>query len=361
MNMYSKIIIGLTLLSTYATLPNIVGVACVENKDKNQKIIILYDQHDEHRTNTSVNHQNELKKLITVLSALNKKSSFYIEFPHKTKNFKGTYDHTTIHVPVKDALVNNMQNGSIEYKPFDERTDSDFLVRDMLLHTDQLQQAIDTNYPLPQEFKDITVDSYLQSISNQEIVTQNTAQDLPDDLKSLQLKRNQVYQDAKTIINQVCTNFPVDKKSHFFELAKKISTQNKAQFKLFTSLMDMQSIHSDLTLLKSIIVAHNEISIVLAGAFHANNLEKALMKINYKNVFSDRNLKNGLHVENLQSIMWPQSIPQSFSASIYEFLTLCTGCGKHSSTKCSACKKAYYCSLACQKKEWPTHKVICKK
>ena len=39
----------------------------------------------------------------------------------------------------------------------------------------------------------------------------------------------------------------------------------------------------------------------------------------------------------------------------------CQVCGKKAVNICSACKLTFYCSSACQRKDWPTHKIICKK
>ncbi len=39
----------------------------------------------------------------------------------------------------------------------------------------------------------------------------------------------------------------------------------------------------------------------------------------------------------------------------------CEACGTLTSTSCSSCKKAYYCSKECQTKSWKTHKKICRK
>ena len=40
---------------------------------------------------------------------------------------------------------------------------------------------------------------------------------------------------------------------------------------------------------------------------------------------------------------------------------ICSVCGEKSSLRCSNCLGALYCSVECQKKDWKTHKVICKK
>ena len=37
----------------------------------------------------------------------------------------------------------------------------------------------------------------------------------------------------------------------------------------------------------------------------------------------------------------------------------CMKCWKSASTKCTACKRTWYCSRECQKADWPIHKMIC--
>jgi len=38
----------------------------------------------------------------------------------------------------------------------------------------------------------------------------------------------------------------------------------------------------------------------------------------------------------------------------------CGVCGKPSTSKCSMCKSVYYCSKLCQKRDWKSHKKVCK-
>ena len=44
-------------------------------------------------------------------------------------------------------------------------------------------------------------------------------------------------------------------------------------------------------------------------------------------------------------------------------INICNSCGKRvpkKDSRCSRCKKVFYCSIDCQRKDWPIHKFYCK-
>lgn len=43
-----------------------------------------------------------------------------------------------------------------------------------------------------------------------------------------------------------------------------------------------------------------------------------------------------------------------------EPLSKCSSCGEAASNRCKNCLVHVYCNVDCQKRDWPTHKVICK-
>jgi hypothetical protein len=40
---------------------------------------------------------------------------------------------------------------------------------------------------------------------------------------------------------------------------------------------------------------------------------------------------------------------------------VCTACAKPSSYKCACCRRVRYCSKACQRQDWSTHQLCCRK
>ncbi|KAK6361245.1 hypothetical protein TWF730_004987 [Orbilia blumenaviensis] len=59
-----------------------------------------------------------------------------------------------------------------------------------------------------------------------------------------------------------------------------------------------------------------------------------------------------------------QEIPsygnEGFRASKYQPEDSCVMCNKHPANTCNQCRSIWYCSKACQEKDWPSHKLLCK-
>lgn len=338
----------------------IVGISCLENKNIPQKVVLLFDKHDMVKLLPEIKQQQqELSCFINVLSKKTEEVTFYIEFPYHTTLFKRTYDFSTIHVPIKDALAHAMKHGSIEYKPFDERTETDFWIREIILNLPAIIEAQKKGQALPETFKAVSISKYVETIGAQEKMAQELIKSLPAELKKTASEKLAGYKNVKNFIDQQIKIQNINPQSHFLNLAKQLPKTASIENNLL-AIIQMQTILSDISLLHTLLNNKKPIIIVHAGAYHTHHLEKALMHIGFQKAFPDRNLTEGLNVEDLAHITWPTQLPSSFVQPIYEFLSLCSVCGKEATTKCSICKKAYYCSKECQKNAWPQHKPVCK-
>lgn len=356
-------IIFLLLISSISPqlLAEVVGITCLQNK-KGQKVVLIHDKHDLIRVNNEniKLHQNELIGFINALSALANQSSFYIEFPYKTTNFKGTKNTNTIHFAIIDALKQDMKNGSIEYIPFDQRTESEFWIREMFLHPKVVIEALKNHYSFPKEFKEVTIQNYLSLLQLLEKDCQELIKQLPADIKLVKLEKIQLYKKIQNFIEEKIIEHNLNIKQHMLDLIEKLYISPSIENKFF-EMTEVQSIFSDIFLLDHILNNNKPLIIVHAGAYHTQHLEKNLLTAGFVNVFEQRKLTEGLNTYDLQKITWPASISSSFISPVYEFLCLCNVCGKESSSKCSICKKTYYCTVDCQRKNWPNHKIICRK
>ncbi|KAK6503458.1 hypothetical protein TWF481_008474 [Arthrobotrys musiformis] len=55
----------------------------------------------------------------------------------------------------------------------------------------------------------------------------------------------------------------------------------------------------------------------------------------------------------------PSYGPWDFPSSKEEPDDSCVMCNKQPADKCGRCKSVWYCSKPCQKKDWPSHKILC--
>ncbi|XP_074764555.1 tudor domain-containing protein 1 [Athene noctua] len=67
--------------------------------------------------------------------------------------------------------------------------------------------------------------------------------------------------------------------------------------------------------------------------------------------------KSQYSFENAFSVGYDKSLFNSLIP--HPQVKTCHHCGLFGSLRCSQCKQIYYCSVGCQKKDWPAHRVVC--
>ncbi|MFA6066111.1 MAG: zinc finger MYND domain-containing protein [Candidatus Babeliaceae bacterium] len=347
------------LVVTTPTCCVVVGFTGLENGSK--KVAIMFDKHDmEQEDGITRAHGKEIETLLERLQKNGPEKTFYVEHPVNSPIF-GVAGNDTIHIPIKKALAYNWQQNFTEYQTFDKRTDADFWIRDIVLQTQQFQDAVAQKYNFPASFYDVTVDNYLKNLDSKMQESQQIITHFDDSLQKDFTEQLKVYDVAKNMLAHIVKKPKFSTATHFLDIVGNMFLQEKTD--MFVTLTAAQSVMLDLTLLDKVIKNSSATDnvIVYAGGLHAQKLETNLMTMGFKDVFVSRNLKAGLKVDDLAHIEYPKNISPTFVAPIYEFFTMCSGCGATSTKKCTVCKRAYYCSVACQKTDWSQHKLACKK
>lgn len=132
---------------------------------------------------------------------------------------------------------------------------------------------------------------------------------------------------------------------------------------------------------RALAAGHNVI--VFGGSTHSYGLDKLIKDLGFESVVP---AARDLCPHSALSMMSSQELKEKFSTIIDVFrgsnasttssnqpscscsspqtvktnAHSCNACGKSASKQCSRCKKVHYCSLECQKNDWPAHKQYCK-
>lgn len=359
--MYKKFCLIISLFAAGNLHPVIVGIGVLKDKKSDHKVAVLYDFHDIGLNQTARQQQLDLTKLICALGQLKNESSFFIEYPYLTTNFKRINDFSTIHMPIRHALENEMKSGSIQYKSFDKRPEIYFWVREIMLNFYQLKEALKHGQVMPKEYDAASIESYLQALQADEKEAQKLLETLPATAQKLVAEKMKLYPQAQEFIKDQTTHAKLTVKDHILRLFERIGSFPYFREKLCSVLIPAQELNVDVSLLHAVLNDKKPLSIVHAGSYHAQLLEKALLDTEFEDALPGQDLKNGLNAEDLSNLKIPSKNLDSILRPLSQFLGLCDACGKETATRCGVCKSTYFCDKKCQKDVWKVHKHLCKK
>lgn len=324
------IIIGLFIWSKSQAM--IVSTTCLTLNNKN-KVILLYDRHAlSDGDSIKSGHVNDMKTFINALTENKETVPFFVEISEKQTDLEN-YSNLPLspsNVAIALALNSKMQYKNITFMPFDLRKHCDYLMRDMLLQTDQFIQALNQNYEFPAHFYDVTPKKLLRHLQTRSNAIAKKINQLPicqttkDQDYAISKKR---HDDCVEIISRLLKSHSANDKTHFISLIAKLTNTEKEE--LMITLLEEQCFSVDINLLNDIIKKSqaNPLCVVLAGAYHSNNMEKRLLsqfKGFEKDVLCSMTLP-GLKVDNLFNVEWPTIVPNNFmNKELMQFITIGT-------------------------------------
>jgi len=314
-----KIIIIIGLLVWSKSQAMIVGTTCLTLNDKN-KVVLLYDRHAVSDDDSIISgHVNDMKTFINALTENKEIVPFFVEISERQTDLK---DHSNLplspsNVAIGLALNSKMQYKNITFIPFDLRKHCDYWMRDMLLQTNQFVQALNKNYEFPAHFYDVTPKELLRHLQTRSNAIAKKINQLP----ICQIAKDQDYainkkrhNDCVEIINRLLKSHSANDKTHFIYLIAKLTHAEKNE--LMIKLSEEQCFSVDISLLNNVVTLSqkNPLCVILAGAYHSNNIEKRLLSQFQgfeKDVACSMTLP-GLKLNDLFNIKWPTLVPNNF-------------------------------------------------
>jgi hypothetical protein len=310
--------IGLSLIYS-PSQAMIVASSCLKRfVPRHNKLIVLYDKHAFHPDEAKSTHVNDMKKFINELTKNKHHIPFLVEIgeSHQDSTRLSNMVESPSNVAIRLALENKMKYKNINFIPFDIRKHPDTWMRDMLWQTDQFAQALKQNYPFPPQFHSLTSDHFLEHLDDRYHSTQETIENLPvsSTIKKEYYDTNkQKYTDAHLLLNSLLKKYNIKNNQHLFNLITRLNDSEKTR--LFLNLTEENNYALDTNLLSTILQKSNDhpLSVLLAGAYHSNNIEKYLVKefAFEKDPLSSMTLPD-LKVNDLTHIQWPKNVPDNF-------------------------------------------------
>jgi len=330
-----KIVIIIGLLVWSKSQAMIVGTTCLTLNDKN-KIVLLYDRHalsDDDSIRSG--HVNDMKTFINALTENEETVPFFVEISecHKDPIRRNNVNNMALspsNVATLLALNNEMRYKNIEFSPFDSRKHCDYFMTEMMMDTDQFIQALNQDYAFPAHFYDITPEYLLKHLQDRLILTIKEINQLPvcqttkDQDYAISKKR---HDDCVEIISRLLKSYSANDKTHFIYLIEKLTNAEKNEFAM--KLLEEQCFSVDINLLNDIIKKSqvNPLCVVLAGAYHSNNIEKRLLSqfSGFKKDVVCSMTQPGLKLDDLFNLKWPTLVPNNFiNEKLMQFITIGT-------------------------------------
>lgn len=315
-------LLSLLLLTHFNTQSMIVGSSCLKRSigKINNKLVILYDKHAFDTSDAiKTGHNDDMLELINTTSQSQKTVPFLLEISeaHKDPVRLQNMVLSPGNIAIKTALNNNMKYKNINFISFDNRTNHDFLMRDMLLQTDEFVQAIKQNYKFPSDFYNITAQNFLQHIATRHNANTNAIDNLAADQNvknQYKTLNKQKYEDCHKKISTLLKTYNVDDKRHLINLITRLDNIEKKQ--LFIALLEENCFAVDMNLLEKTLTLSEKhpLSIINAGSYHSHNIEQRILSHFpgfKKDVSSSMSLPD-LKLDSLCTIQYPTHVPNHF-------------------------------------------------
>lgn len=185
-------------------------------------------------------------------------------------------------------------------------------------------------------------------------------------------KKINTYKDAQQKIKEYFKNDVLEQSFEFAFINHFVNCSTLERLTLYdtykkTFCEDSDYLFADLLFLDKLLdtIKTKTCACILVGFAHAEKLAQCFEKLN-GTILSTKNghstngpLLNELDFKVLLTLLNPE-LAGKFLEPITQ--NTCAQCPKVTELKkCSRCKKVWYCSTTCQKKDWNSHKKVCKK
>ena len=200
-------------------------------------------------------------------------------------------------------------------------------LNDMLNEINETKELIIAGITLPDPFYSLSANRILNNIDDRYETIASIIEELPtlDTIKKRDHNAHKnLCQKIDTLIHSLLKKYNLDEnKNHIFDLIQHLNDRESDH--LWTAVTELNCLYVDMHLLKDLLTVSKKssLSIILAGAYHSNNIEKRLLA-DYpgfeKDVSASMILPNSCF-DDLANIQVPTNIPGNFlSEQMKEFL-----------------------------------------